>query len=121
MGPTDACLTPFLGSYTTLAAAAAAGLHATTFGVVGSPFSPSGQFLALLRFPPGAEGRVVGVGGAPGAGPLPFADVITRPRAHAFFFFTVSDRGGAEAWPTPHERPFIFCKPPLKNPHPRDC
>ena len=52
------------------------GLRSTTFGVVGSPFSPSGQFLALLRFPAGAEGCAVRLGEAPDADPLPFAEVL---------------------------------------------
>jgi hypothetical protein len=62
------------------------GLRSTTFGVVGSPFSPSGQFLALLRFPAGAEGRAVRVGEAPDADPLPFAEVWREEReAHPSF------------------------------------
>lgn len=41
-----------------------------------SPFSPSGRFVALLKFPDGAEGRPVGVRAARGAAPLPPAEVV---------------------------------------------
>ena len=41
-----------------------------------SPFSPSGRFVAFLRFPRGAEGNSVGVGAVPGSPPLEFAEVV---------------------------------------------
>ena len=39
------------------------------------PRSPSGRFLALLRFPNGSEGRPVAVGAKPGSPPLALAQV----------------------------------------------
>lgn len=51
------------------------GSRSTTIGTVGSPFSPSGQYLALLRFPASAEGSSVQVSHEIDADPLPFAEV----------------------------------------------
>lgn len=56
LGLTTHAYPPLFVLFKSYATYGGASLHFTTFGGVGSSFSPPGQFLALLGFPPSAEG-----------------------------------------------------------------